>query len=109
MNQDLHPPAGDPLADAAVFPVLSATELAQGAGFGQRCALAGGEALFSAGDQPFHCYFIVSGEVCIVDVSSGERTCVIRYGAGHLTGDIDLLTGRPAVVSCEAVLASCWQ
>ena len=28
---------------------------------------------------------------------------VLRLGAGRFTGDIDLLTGRPAVVSCEAI------
>ena len=103
MNQNPHLPAGDPLADTVAFPVLSAVELEKGAAFGERCSFAEGEELFSAGDQPFDCYLIVAGEVCIVDVSTNERTCVIRYGAGYFTGDIDLFTGRPAVVSCEAV------
>ncbi len=99
------PPIADPLADTTAFPVLSAAELEQCLEFGVRCSFQPGEALFSAGDQPFDCYLITAGEVCIVDVSTDERHCVLRYGTGHFTGDIDLLTGRPAVVTGEAVTA----
>ncbi len=105
MSQEPSRPSGNPLDDTVAFPVLSAEELAQGGEFGTRCSFAPGETLFSAGDHPFDCYVILSGEVCILDISTDERTCVIRYGAGHFTGDIDLFTGRPAVVTGEAATA----
>jgi thioredoxin reductase (NADPH) len=37
-----------------------------------------------------------------VDISTGERLVFIRYGAGYFTGDIDLFTRRPSIVSVEA-------
>ena len=105
MNHDAQRSPADPLADAVAFPILSAAELEQCAEFGERCSFAGGSELFAAGDHPFDCYVILAGEACIVDVSTDERRCVLRYGAGHFTGDIDLFTGRPAVVTCEAATA----
>jgi thioredoxin reductase (NADPH) len=92
----------NPLEDRIAFPILDESEREKAAEFGARCSFAAGEALFSAGDQPFDCFIILSGEVCIFDVSSDERVCVVQCGAGHFTGDIDLFTGRRAVVSGEA-------
>ena len=92
----------DPLLDKVAFPQLSEAELAEVALFGERHSFATDEALFSAGDYPFNSHAIVSGTVRIVDVSSGERVVFVRYGRGYFTGDIDLLTRRPSVVSCEA-------
>ena len=37
-----------------------------------------------------------------VDISTGERVVFIRYGAGYFTGDIDLFTHRPFIVTIEA-------
>ena len=92
----------NPLDDKIAFPVFDQTDFERAAEFGTRCSFEKGQALFSAGDQPFDCFIIISGEVCIFDVSSDERVCVVQYGAGHFTGDIDLFTGRRAVVSGEA-------
>ena len=96
-------PAADLLADTLRFPVLSADELARCADFGLRRVFAVDEELFSAGDRPFPCFVLVAGEVCITDASTDDARSIIHFGAGHFTGDIDLLTGRPAVVSCHAV------
>ncbi len=92
----------DPLSDRIAFPRLSQTELAEVAPFGERRSFARDEPLFSAGDYPFNSHVILSGRVRIVDVSTGERIVFVRYGPGYFTGDIDLLTRRPSVVSCEA-------
>ena len=93
---------GDPLQDVIAFPVLSADELRKCVKFGESCSFQQGEKLFSSGDQPLACYVIMSGEICILDASADELKTVICYGPGRFTGDIDLFTGRPAVVSCEA-------
>ena len=92
----------DPLSDRVAYPHLDEAEIAEVAPFGERCAFAENDPLFSAGDYPFNSYVILSGKVRAVDVSTGERVVFVRYGAGYFTGDIDLLTRRPAIVSVEA-------
>ena len=92
----------DPLSDQVAYPHLNEAEIAEVAPFGERCAFFENDPLFSAGDYPFNSYVILSGKVRAVDVSTGERVVFVRYGAGYFTGDIDLLTRRPAIVSVEA-------
>jgi len=92
----------DPLSDSVAYPHLDEGEIAEVAPFGERCAFAENDPLLSAGDYPFNSYLILSGKVRAVDVSTGERVVFVRYGAGYFTGDIDLLTRRPAIVSVEA-------
>lgn len=91
-----------PLLDEIAFLHLNTAELEEAAKFGERCTFSKGECLFSAGDSPFDCFVIISGDICIVDISRGSKHCVVRYGSGYFTGDIDLFTGRRAVHSCEA-------
>lgn len=92
----------DPLTDTVAFPHLSEAEVEEVAPFGERCAFAENEPLVSAGDYPFNSFVILSGRVRVVDASTGERVVCLGYGAGYFTGDIDLLTRRPSVVSVEA-------
>ena len=92
----------NPLSDQLAYPHLDEAEVAAAAPFGERCAFTENEPLFSAGDYPFNSYVILSGKVRAVDISTGERVVFVRYGPGYFTGDIDLLTRRPAIVSVEA-------
>jgi hypothetical protein len=94
MNQTPVQLQADLMADTVAFPVLSAAELAECTEFGTRCSFAQGEEIFGAGSQSFDCYVIVLGDVCIMDVSTDEPTCIVRLGAGQFTGDIDLFTCR---------------
>src|ERR1700688_708116 len=103
MNQTPDQLHADLMKDTVAFPVLSAAELEECAEFGTRCSFAAGEDLFPAGAQPFDCYVILSGEVCIIDVSTDEQTYLVRLPGGQFTGDIDLFTGRRAAASCEAI------
>src|SRR5450432_4295725 len=93
----------DQMKDTVAFPVLSAAELEKCADFGTSCSFAAGEDLFREGVQPFDCYVILSGEVCIVDVLTDEPTYLVRLRGGQFTGDIDLFTGRRAAASCQAI------
>ena len=92
----------DPLSDQVAFPRLDDSEMAQVALFGERCSFRQREPLVSAGQYPFHSYVILCGQIRVIDVSTEEPTVFVRYGAGYFTGDIDLFTGRPSVVTCEA-------
>jgi CRP-like cAMP-binding protein len=92
----------DPLSDPVAYPHLNATELAEAVPFGERCATAGNDPLVCAGDSPFNSYVILSGTVRAVDVSTGERVVFVRYRPGYFSGDIDLFTRRPSIISVEA-------
>lgn len=92
----------DPLSDPLAYPHLNPTELEEVAPFGERCTIAENDPLVSAGDYPFNSYVILSGTVRAVDISTGERVVFVRYGAGYFTGDIDLFTRRPSIISVEA-------
>lgn len=92
----------NPLSDQAAYPRLSDAEMTEVALFGERRTFEKDAPLFSAGDYPFNSHAILSGTVRVVDVSTGERVIFVRYGSGYFTGDIDLFTRRPSVISCEA-------
>lgn len=92
----------DPLSDPIAYPHLNPSELEEAAAFGERCLIAENDPLVSAGDYPFNSYVILSGTVRAVDISTGERVVFVRYGAGYFTGDIDLFTRRPSIISVEA-------
>jgi thioredoxin reductase (NADPH) len=92
----------DPLSDPVAFPCLNPSELTEVAPFGERCAIAENDPLVSAGEYPFNSYVILSGTVRAVDISTGERVVFVRYGSGYFTGDIDLFTRRPSIISVEA-------
>jgi thioredoxin reductase (NADPH) len=92
----------DPLSDALAYPRLGQDELADVARYGDPRSFAKDQPLLRAGDHPFDSYVILNGTVRIIDLSTGSRSVYVRYGRGYFTGDIDLLTSRPSVVSCEA-------
>jgi thioredoxin reductase (NADPH) len=101
-SQDFFGFAFDPLSDPVAYPHLEEAELSEVASFGERCGFAENDPLVSAGDYPFNSYVILSGRVRAVDISTGERVVFVRYGAGYFSGDIDLFTRRPSIVSLEA-------
>ncbi len=94
-----------PLSDEVAFPHLTDAEIDEVASFGERCSFTENQPLFSAGDYPFNSHVIISGTVRIIDASTGNPVVFVRYGAGYFTGDIDLFTRRPSVVTCEAETA----
>ncbi len=59
-----------------------------------------GETLFHAGDLEFDFYVVVSGVVDIYEKNAPEP--IASHDTGHFSGDIDMLTGRPAVVTAKA-------
>src|SRR5262249_49186727 len=61
-----------------------------------------GEVLFAAGDDNIPMYVIKSGQVEVTECSSGTPRIVTVHGPGEFTGDVDLLTGRPAIVTATA-------
>ncbi|MEY2563192.1 MAG: thioredoxin reductase [Verrucomicrobiota bacterium] len=87
--------------ESVAFPKLSEEQMAQIA----RVAGAGpkkfrtGETLFRVGDRDFRFFVIKSGEVEILDESGDKPRVVVVHQPGSFTGDVNHLTGNPAVVS----------
>jgi thioredoxin reductase (NADPH) len=91
------------------FPRLDEAQLAALERFGTRKTFGDGRALFAAGERGFKFFVVLSGRVEIVDRSGDKPRTVTVHEPREFTGDVDLMTGRPAVVSgvargpCEAL------
>jgi len=84
------------------FPILGAKDLAALTARGHPRAVRTGEVLFAEGDRDF-CFFVVlEGEVEIVEHSRGTPHTVAVHQAGEFTGDVDMLSGRSALVTARA-------
>jgi thioredoxin reductase (NADPH) len=84
------------------FPVLSAKDLAAVTARGHRRDVRAGEVLFAEGDRDFCFFVVVEGEVEIVEHSRGTARTVAVHKAGEFTGDVDMLSGRSALVTGRA-------
>ncbi|QGJ70349.1 Response regulator receiver modulated FAD-dependent pyridine nucleotide-disulfide oxidoreductase [Planctomycetales bacterium 10988] len=84
------------------FPNLTEAELACIAELGTLRTFCSGESLFENGQKDFSFYAIVNGSVAIVDRTSGKDRIVGIHSPRAFTGDISMLTGRPAVVCAIA-------
>ncbi len=90
--------AGNERQDIA-FPKLSKADVAALADCGTKRVLKDGEFLWRAGEMEF-CFFVVlKGKVQILEDSSGKSIHIVYHRTREFTGDIDLLLGRPAIVS----------
>lgn len=70
--------------------------------FGEACLFQDGETLFEAGHRPCDFFFIVKGEVAIMEPWTDSPLCLTRHIAGEFAGDVNLLMGRPAIASAIA-------
>ena len=61
-----------------------------------------GEVLVEQGDRNVPFFLVVSGEVEIVRPSGGVETLITIHGPGQFTGEVNNLSGRPAVVRMRA-------
>jgi thioredoxin reductase (NADPH) len=81
------------------FPILEARDLAALEARGRIRPIHAGEVLFAEGDRNF-CFFVVrEGSIEIIDNSRDTPRVIAVHRPGHFTGDVDMLTGRPALVT----------
>lgn len=85
--------------DDDAFPTLTASQIARIAPFAQERRLADGEHAWSQGDRNRPLFVILEGEIVVV-ADQGHVVTVHRPGA--FSGDVDLLSGRPVVVTGRA-------
>jgi thioredoxin reductase (NADPH) len=84
------------------FPKLSERELACVATIGTPRTFRDGDVLIEAEQLDYPFYAVRSGQIQIIECSSGEPKEVAVHGVGEFTGDVDILTGRPTLISAIA-------
>ncbi len=87
---------------AAVFPALTAAQLARVAAHGAERRTALGEVLVELGDTHVPFFVVTAGELEAVRLFGGTVTRVALHGPGNFTGEVSTLAGRRALVSVRA-------
>ncbi|MBE9048701.1 FAD-dependent oxidoreductase, partial [Pleurocapsales cyanobacterium LEGE 10410] len=83
------------------FPKLNEDDLNELSQFGESQTFEDGERLIKAGEKEFDFYIIKSGEVEIIDASSGEERIITTSGDREFIGDLANLKGSPA--NCSVI------
>src|SRR5258706_12449903 len=81
-----------------IFPALTTTEITRIAAHGQVRTIRSGEVLVEAGAHIVPFFVVTAGRVEVVRPAGSAETLVAVHGAGQFTGEVNMLSGRPAVV-----------
>ncbi len=87
--------------EEVAFPQLSSAELALVKPLATVRDYVDGEIVFRAGQAEIDMFIVESGAIEIQNPSDGHRLIVV-HEPGQFSGDIDLLTGRPVIVTAVA-------
>ena len=87
--------------DDVAFPKLDAEEISALRRMSEPSEFADGAVLFRAGDAHIDLFVIESGSVDIINPTDGN-SLVATHQPGTFAGDIDVLTGRPVIVTAVA-------
>jgi thioredoxin reductase (NADPH) len=85
------------LTDTVAFPKLTAADMGLLKPLATACSFENGETIFRAGDADIDLFVVESGEVAILNPADGN--IIVTHGPGQFSGDIDLLTRRPVLVT----------
>lgn len=84
--------------DSIAFPTLSQQEINILSKIAECVEFADGDHVFRAGESQADFYVVREGAIEILNPLEGDKTVVV-HGVGNFTGDIDILTGRPVLVT----------
>jgi thioredoxin reductase (NADPH) len=87
--------------EETAFPRLNSAELALVKPLARPCDYADGDIIFRAGQPEIDLYVVESGRMEIRNPSHGDRVIAV-HEPGQFSGDIDILTGRPVIVTAAA-------
>jgi thioredoxin reductase (NADPH) len=85
-----------------MFPTLTLAQVERIAAHGRVRQIRPGEVLVQPGDQIVPFFVVTSGGVEIIRPSSANETLVALYGPGQFTGEVNMLSGRPALLQVRA-------
>jgi thioredoxin reductase (NADPH) len=80
-----------------IFPVLTPDQILRIAEHGTARVTQQGEVLVEPGDSTVPFFLVVSGGIQVVRPSGHSETIVAVYGPGQFAGEVNLLSGRPAI------------
>lgn len=81
-----------------MFPTLTPAQIERVAAHGQVRSIRSGEVLIEPGDRAVPFFVITAGRVEVVRPSVGIETLVAVHEPGQFTGEVNMLSGRPALV-----------
>ena len=81
-----------------MFPTLTPAQVERIARQGRRRAVRHGEVLFEAGTGNVPFFVVATGQVEIVQPSGAAETLIAVHGPGQFTGEVQMLSGRRALV-----------
>jgi thioredoxin reductase (NADPH) len=81
------------------FPMLTGSQIATLEARGRRRAVKAGDVLFAEGDRGYAFFVVIAGAVDILESSRGRPRSVVVHQARQFSGDVDMLTGRAALVT----------
>jgi thioredoxin reductase (NADPH) len=87
--------------EETAFPRLTSAELALVKPLAKPCDYADGAVVFRAGQPDIDLYVVESGRMEIRNPTNGDRLIAV-HEPGQFSGDIDVLTGRPVIVTAVA-------
>jgi thioredoxin reductase (NADPH) len=88
-----------------VFPILNQAQIARITPHGRARAVAANEVLIDQGQSAVPFFVVCSGEVEAVRPMPNVETLVATIGPGQFTGEVNTLTGRPAVLRTRVTQA----
>ncbi len=108
MSRELEPQVARSVPAAVIdnaFPSLTPAQLARVEQHGTRRAMIQGEVMISSGDRNVPFFVVVSGELQVVRTANEIETIVTAHTAGKFSGEVNMLSGRPSLVTMRAVRA----
>jgi thioredoxin reductase (NADPH) len=85
-----------------VFPTLTPAQIGRVAAHGHVRPISKGEVLVEAGDHVVPFFVVTVGQVEIVRLSGGIETLVTVHTPGQFTGEVNMISGRPALLRARA-------
>ena len=85
-----------------IFPTLTPAQIARIAAHGSVRPIQPGEVLIEAGDQAWPFFLVTAGRVDVIRRSGTTETRFAVYGPGQFTGEVNMLSGRHALVRVRA-------
>ena len=84
------------------FPHLTDAEIETLSGMATTCTFRDGESIFQAGQRGLPFYVVRTGGIAVLDESGDVPKTIVVHGPGQFTGDVSMLTDRPASISAYA-------
>ncbi len=85
-----------------MFPTLTPAQVERIAAHGHVRLIRAGEVLVEPGEQVVPFFVIIAGRVEVVRPSGTTETLVAVYGPAQFTGEVNMLSGRPAMLRLRA-------